>query len=222
MENLLINDKTVLVPIAEQTNQIEIVPQYEVYESTQPLTENDLFSADLENLIEAVETSLYGPPQEKSIKTTSLPTTTTATTTKSPETTIRTTTIKPLTENTTLTTTSNKFVVKIKSFEDSQNISVSNLTTISPIWHQNATKSKLTLINTTRMERVLTTTIKEKSRNSNNIISNLHGNNSPFDDFYDRSLAIFNRQKKSHSIKKRVHDFEEVQNAKSLRPTKGR
>lgn len=43
---------------------------------------------------------------------------------------------------------------------------------------------------------------------------------SPFDEFYDRSLAIFNRQKKSHFMKKRVHDEHLKEGHRSL--SKGR
>ncbi len=41
------------------------------------------------------------------------------------------------------------------------------------------------------------------------------------DSFYDRSLAVFNRQKKSHDLKKRVHD-QGSNEPVVARPSKGR
>lgn len=99
----------------------------------------------------------------------------------------------------------------------------------------NTTSSNVTisLTNTTRDPKQLInrTNLKEHEANYKSFTKtpnataktheNIKMNFSPVDDFLDRSLAIFNRQKKSDpKIEKRFHDFEESRGKNRLQ--KGR
>ena len=148
---------------------------------------------------------------------------------------------KKLIKSTLVTTTTTKMETKTNTTNSA--VKLNNLTTVQPKNITESTKSNTTAstksvtglkVNSTiatttvknilknpetknHLQRILTITKNKQTAETKKIPETL----SPFDDFYDRSLAIFNRQKKSHFIKKRVHD-EYQNNGHNLPLSKGR
>ncbi len=170
---------------------------------SQPLSDN--FNADIQteikNLILAIEKNILDQPINTTRKVSTTPVTTHLT--------------KPISKNSTgsYTSPTSKLTTLVRSSLINNTV---EKTTIKPTTTTAIKDRSQTLLKSFHSQ-VSVQRIDDKAKN---LTHHTRGVENPSnDDFYDRSANIFNRQKKSHELKKRVHN--EIVPV-GARPPKGR